>query len=69
MQLVVVIAVGNAVSAATIIFTAISMIFFFIIVNYQLVSVAGRFRLVLLRLRDEVLHVVLYWLGLTPIEP
>jgi hypothetical protein len=57
MQLVVVIAVRNAVSAATIIFTAISMIFFFIIVNYQLVSVAGRFRLVLLRLRDEVLHV------------
>ena len=53
MQLVVVIAVRNAVSAAT----AISMIFFFIIVNYQLVSVAGRFRLVLLRLRDEVLHV------------
>ena len=36
MQLIVVMAVRNAVSAATIIFTAISIIFFFIIVNYQL---------------------------------
>jgi len=34
MQLVVVIAVRNAVSAATIIFTAISMIFLFIVSKY-----------------------------------
>ena len=36
MQLVVVIAVRNAVSAATITFTATSMILFFIIINYSL---------------------------------
>ena len=36
MQLVVVIAIKNAVSAATITFTATSTILFFIIINYSL---------------------------------
>ena len=53
MQLIVVMAVRNAVSAATIIFTAISMIFFFIIVNYQLSIVNCQLSISLRRRESE----------------